>query len=148
MAKMEKINCAAIKRSDNIIIAGRNHAFVFQHSPKDTCGQNSEQGFITSNARFVDRTEAADIAFEAGQIKKPTNVLFSEDITGDNPWAGEIIEQLRTSHAALLTACKSFAEFAGRDVPNGIKIAPSFLEELRSEAFKIRQAIKAAKELK
>ena len=100
MAKMEKINCAAIKRSDNIIIAGRNHAFVFQHSPKGTCGQNSEQGFITSNARFVGRTEAADIAFEAGQIKKPTNVLFSEDITGDNPWAGEIIEQLRASHPA------------------------------------------------
>lgn len=92
---METICCAAIKRTDGIILAGRNHAFVIQYSPKGTCKQNSQQGFITSEARFVGRSEAAEIAYKAKQIKKPTNVLFSEDITQDNSWAGEIIEQLQ-----------------------------------------------------
>ena len=90
-ADAEFVKCAAIKRDDGIILAGRNHAFVIQHSPEGTCKKNSQQGFITSKARFVNRSEAGDIAFAAGQIKKPTNLLFSEDITQDNPWAGEII---------------------------------------------------------
>jgi len=38
------------------------------------------QGFITSRNRFVDRKEGGKIAFEAGQISKPTKFLFSEDI--------------------------------------------------------------------
>lgn len=38
------------------------------------------QGFLTSTGRFVDRKEAGAIAFEAGQITKPTDCLFSEDI--------------------------------------------------------------------
>lgn len=40
----------------------------------------STQGFITEKGFFVDRREAAQIAFELGQIKKPTSTLFSEDI--------------------------------------------------------------------
>lgn len=40
----------------------------------------SEQGFITSKNRFVDRKEAGKIAFECGQIAAPNNYLFSEDI--------------------------------------------------------------------
>ncbi len=92
---METIRCAAIKRVDGIIIAGRNHSFIIQHSPKGTCKKNSEQGFITSEARFVGRSEAAEIAYKAEQIKKPTNLLFSEDITQDNPWAGEVIDKLQ-----------------------------------------------------
>lgn len=40
----------------------------------------SEQGFLTNLNRFVDRIEAADIAFMAGQIKKETSMLFSEDL--------------------------------------------------------------------
>jgi hypothetical protein len=92
----EFVCCAAIKRTDGIILAGRNHAFIIKHSPKDTCrGDNSLQGFITSKARFVGRSEAGEIAFGAGQIKKPTNLLFSEDITQDNPWAGEQITTLQ-----------------------------------------------------
>lgn len=97
---IETIISAAIKRSDGIILAGRNHAFVIQHSPEGTCKNNSQQGFITSLARFVGRTEAASIAFLAKQIKDPSNhFLFSEDITQDNPWAGEQIEQLQSQLA-------------------------------------------------
>jgi len=38
------------------------------------------QGFLTSNDIFVDRKEAGQIAFDAGQIPKLTNCLFSEDL--------------------------------------------------------------------
>lgn len=39
-----------------------------------------EQGFLTSKNRFVSRKEAGEIAFSAGQITKPTDCLFSEDL--------------------------------------------------------------------
>jgi len=38
------------------------------------------QGFLTSKNRFVDREEAAKIAFEQGQIKNELNRLHSEDL--------------------------------------------------------------------
>lgn len=38
------------------------------------------QGFVTDDGKFVDREEAAKIAYECGQIKEPKNTLFSEDI--------------------------------------------------------------------
>jgi hypothetical protein len=41
-----------------------------------------EQGFLTSDGRFVDRREAKRIAFTAGQLKQETHPteLFSEDV--------------------------------------------------------------------
>jgi hypothetical protein len=39
-----------------------------------------EQGFLTNTDRFVNRQEAAQIAFESGQIKEETKRLFSEDL--------------------------------------------------------------------
>ena len=48
------------------------------------CGKNStgkyEQGFLTSDNRFVERAEAAEIAFKSKQIKEEKTYLFSEDI--------------------------------------------------------------------
>lgn len=38
------------------------------------------QGFVTSSGRFVDREEAAIIAFNAGQITDKVDTLFSENI--------------------------------------------------------------------
>ena len=38
------------------------------------------QGFLTSNDIFVDRKEAGQIAFDAGQTAKLTECLFSEDL--------------------------------------------------------------------
>lgn len=47
-------------------------------------GQNSagehEQGFLTNDNRFVERDEAAEIAFRCGQIKGEKKYLFSEDV--------------------------------------------------------------------
>lgn len=38
------------------------------------------QGFLTSKNRFVDRKEAAQIAFDTGQTKDLKGMLFSEDL--------------------------------------------------------------------
>ena len=38
------------------------------------------QGFLTSEGTFVDRKEAAKIAFQAKQIKTEKTVLYSEDL--------------------------------------------------------------------
>lgn len=42
--------------------------------------QTEEQGFITNTNMFVDREQAAEIALNAGQIKKPIRLLHSEDL--------------------------------------------------------------------
>ena len=42
--------------------------------------EKEKQGFITNKDRFVDRIEAAQIAYEAKQIDKPLKRLFSEDL--------------------------------------------------------------------
>ena len=39
-----------------------------------------EQGFLTNLNRFVDREEAAQIAFDSGQITQHTITLYSEDL--------------------------------------------------------------------
>jgi len=46
---------------------------------EDATGEH-EQGFLTNTNRFVDREEAAKIAFAAGQIKKELVTLYSEDL--------------------------------------------------------------------
>ena len=38
------------------------------------------QGFLTSENRFVDRKEASQIAYKAGQIDKFKDTLYSEDL--------------------------------------------------------------------
>lgn len=43
------------------------------------CGE-SVQGFLTNKNRFVDREEGAIIAFDAGQIEKEKETLYSEDL--------------------------------------------------------------------
>lgn len=42
--------------------------------------QGTRQGFLTSRGRFVGRTEAARIAFAAGQLKREIGRLTSEDL--------------------------------------------------------------------
>ena len=40
----------------------------------------SQQGFLTSTGRYVNREDAAKIATAAGQIPGPKRTLFSEDL--------------------------------------------------------------------
>ena len=102
---MEYILCAAIWYKDcklktpidsNTLPANCNRGMVFcghRHiqcmrsmtsitgiwARKDLIGEY-EQGFLTSENRFVDRAEAAKIALNAKQILSPTTVLYSEDL--------------------------------------------------------------------
>ena len=45
----------------------------------DSVGE-TEQGFLTSLNRFVDRKEGAEIAFKSGQTEELKKTLFSEDL--------------------------------------------------------------------
>lgn len=89
----EYILCAAIKRkkprncykcywlqlSDIFEIElGYRHPDIMHRFFREV--DNSYQGFYTSKGRFVDRKEAAKIAYNCGQIDKQVDVLFSEDL--------------------------------------------------------------------
>lgn len=94
--KQEHILCAAIWYDDgkvykhqpnNIftgyVVCGRRHSNciiirAILSGQKTT--QEDEQGFLTSKNRFVNRAEAADIAYKAEQIKDTTDCLISEDV--------------------------------------------------------------------
>jgi len=73
---------AAIKYKDKVW-TGTRHALIRDQMLREV-GQFQltldMQGFTTNNGRFVDRTEAADIAFKAGQIGTGINSLDSYQI--------------------------------------------------------------------
>jgi hypothetical protein len=91
-ANDEWILCSAIKRKQprectpyyegtNDICAvelGYRHHDIFHRFENEM--DEPEQGFYTSKGRYVNRAEAAKIAYAAGQIKEPTDKLFSEDL--------------------------------------------------------------------
>lgn len=103
MRKDEYIICAAIWFDDDVdrdlpeiegktgyVIAGRRHHNCFHIAHILTSGGlrkdlplKEVQGFLTNKNRFVNRIEAADIAYKAGQIDQPTTHprgLYSEDL--------------------------------------------------------------------
>lgn len=73
-----------------LVICGRRHHNCFLTAFELNGGKKIEglseanakavQGFLTSNDIFVDRKEAGRIAFDARQIPKLTDCLFSEDL--------------------------------------------------------------------
>ncbi len=79
----EYILYAAIKVNTDLFI-GKNHGECMGKL-KSAC----QQGFIAdcySGTRFVSRTEALEIAIEAGQTihkHNPKNILLSEDLSAD-----------------------------------------------------------------
>lgn len=68
------------------VVCGRRHHNCFttvamlQGVRKERNTKDEVQGFLTNKDRFVDRYEAAKIALASGQIKEPTERLFSEDV--------------------------------------------------------------------
>lgn len=75
---MIKIINAAIKHN-NKIYKGFRHALIMEEVWKDSPGEyinQDEQGFLTNKGKFVSRSEAAKIAFKAGQIP---NGIYSLD---------------------------------------------------------------------
>lgn len=98
--KQEYIICAAIWFHDGIkyphqplpveegfVVCGRRHhncymtvSAIKSEDVKDTRFFDDTQGFLTNLDRFVKRDEAGIIACLSGQIDKPTECLFSEDL--------------------------------------------------------------------
>lgn len=93
---MEKIVCSAIwyKKGDKlqhtcinvdegIVLFGLRHTMwdllvrLYPDYKQDHC---TVQGFLTSENRFVERNEAAEIAFKSGQTEENKKFLYSEDL--------------------------------------------------------------------
>ena len=97
-SKKEYILCAAMYYDDGIhhkgqpsgtitgfIIPGyrHDHAISIEYYLIQIWHQNkipAKAGFLTSKGRFVDRKEGGQIAYDAGQISKPTDCLTSEHL--------------------------------------------------------------------
>jgi len=97
MTKEKFIVCSAILFDDSkvyehqpknvktgYVICGHRHhnCFMTKMILEDLPGKNipNIQGFITNDYYFVDRKEAAKIAFESGQTKHSRMFLYSEDL--------------------------------------------------------------------
>ena len=98
--RVERINCAAIWYDDGIdtyvnqpinihsgyVVCGHRHhncltTFAMLVGIREKpLSERQVQGFLTSRNRFVNRREAAKIAFGAGQIEEEKEILYSEDI--------------------------------------------------------------------
>ena len=72
---------AAIKYN-GLICVGKNHADILFNIIKNTnyAGTDSVEGFLDDSGSFLARREAADHAFECGQIKEKKLELFSFDL--------------------------------------------------------------------
>ena len=72
---------AAIKYN-NVVSVGKNHADVLFNLIKNTdyAGTGSVEGFLDDSGTFLTRREAADHAFECGQIREKKFALFSYDL--------------------------------------------------------------------
>jgi hypothetical protein len=84
---MVKIKCAAWRLDRGKIpdtFPGKNHGEAYQEMQTEL-SKYLKAGFLTTKGEFIDRKEAAKIAFEAGQIKKKISALISEDLIADDP---------------------------------------------------------------
>ena len=87
-----KIICAAVKVNDLIFRGQRHcHAIAAMHDKlsytmnrQEIAKLNVENGFMTSEDKFVDRGEAMKIAAASGQVFQskdhPASELYSEDL--------------------------------------------------------------------
>lgn len=82
----ERILHAAVKSFNRRIFFGKCHADCFYKAQSMGIKMSSkadDQGFLTNKGRYVTRSEAAKIAFDQGQIDRPTSHLISEDLWSD-----------------------------------------------------------------
>lgn len=116
----ERIAHAAIFRTDNCVVFGRDHADCIERSPSGTAAKGAIQGFLTGKFRFVNRKEAASIAFKAGQIDKiePDEALISEQLLcyGKHIYDEELGYILRRITMKVGTICKLKVNCLGNKV--------------------------------
>jgi len=67
-------------RKDGIVYTGRRHCYILRDVEPFGFLKDGEQGFVTDKGDFVNRKEAAKIAYECEQIPSPKRILFSEDL--------------------------------------------------------------------
>lgn len=88
---MESIIRAAIEYHNGEIVVGSCHGLIIQFQGKRgiySKGNCNKDLFLTSDDHIVSRKEAAKIAYAAGQLKRPQDTVYSEDIlpTDDNTY--------------------------------------------------------------
>jgi hypothetical protein len=73
------ISHAAIRMKEPpyTVFVGKHHGECFKKY--NTLNPKVEQGFVTDTGEFVLRSEAAGLAYNAGQIDHIPTILFSED---------------------------------------------------------------------
>ena len=77
---MKVIEQAAIL-NNGIIYKGKRHKEIIMSAPKHlNIKKGGIEGFVTTSGLFLDRKEAADLAFEMGQISEPVDSLKSEHL--------------------------------------------------------------------
>lgn len=78
-----RIKEAAIEHGGKIW-TGRRHSDVIrrivEELGREAAPVRGTQGFVTECGKFLDRKEAARVAFEAGQVKELYPILMSEDL--------------------------------------------------------------------
>lgn len=83
---METIKFAAIFVDGLVFIGKRHHNILLtlhECGYENGAAKLEDQGFVTNTGRFVNRTEAAQIALAAGQVDQlhyQSGQLFSEDL--------------------------------------------------------------------
>lgn len=79
---MERVKESAVVFPNGKVYTGKRHHDCFRAAFEagEPSPRHEIQGFVLEDGRFVDREEAARIAFEAGQIKTRLKTLFSEDL--------------------------------------------------------------------
>lgn len=70
---------SAIKK-DGVIYTGKRHHNIINNANPRGSLKGGTQGFVDENNNFFTREEAAEIAFNTGQIQKKVKRLFSEDL--------------------------------------------------------------------
>jgi hypothetical protein len=77
---MKVIQQAAIW-NNGIIYKGKRHKDIVMSQPKHlNIRKGGIEGFLTTSGIFLDRKEAADLAYQMGQISEPVDELKSEHI--------------------------------------------------------------------
>lgn len=77
---MKVIDQAAIL-SNGILYKGKRHKDICINAPKHlNIRKGGIEGFVTTSGVFLDRKQAAKLAYEAGQISEPVESLKSEHL--------------------------------------------------------------------
>lgn len=67
--------------NNGIVYKGKRHKDIFINAPKHlNIRKGCIEGFVTTSGLFLDRKEAAELAYNMGQITEPKEKLKSEDL--------------------------------------------------------------------